>query len=110
MLTIHERERAAYISGNPQAALLAELLDADDDKASAERATEEAQGEADAAERERERDRLVENVEELLVALADLFYSSREHTDAERTEIGDLLTGVDVHSTFAAVKRLRALA
>lgn len=108
MLTIHERERAAYVSGNPQAALLAELLDADDDKASAERWTEEAQGEADAAERER--DRLVENVEELLVAVADLFYSSREHTDDERTEIGDLLTGVDVHSTFAAVKRLRALA
>lgn len=108
MLTIHERERAAYISGNPQAALLAELLDADDDKAGAERATEEAQGEADAAECER--DRLVENVEDLLVAVADLFYSSREHTDDERTEIGDLLTAVDVHSTFAAVKRLRALA
>lgn len=108
MLTIHERERAAYISGNPQAALLAELLDVDDDKASAERATEEAQGDADAAEREC--DRLVENVEELLVAVADLFYSSREHTEVERTEIGDLLTGVDVHSTFAVVKRLRKLA
>lgn len=108
MLTIHERERAAYISGNPQAALLAELLDADDDKASAERATEEAQGETDAAERER--DRLVEKVDELLIAVADLFYSSREYTDDERAEIGDLLTEVDVYSTFAAVKRLRALA
>lgn len=101
MLTVHERERAAYISGNPQAALLAELLDADDDKASAERATDAA---------ERERDRLVENVDELLIAVADLFYSSREYTDDERAEIGDLLTEVDVYSTFAAVKRLRALA